>query len=175
MAPELQALLRARMERLGYLGEFFQLAAHQPQALASFVAYSEQLKQNLPERLVEVIALTVASETRNAYERVQHEHLALRMGFAPQEIAAVTRGTVEQSGAFSEAEITAAKLAACMVHSHGHACGSESDRLVALLGEATAVGCVMMAARYLAHSAMANTWRLAQPVRAPPTPQHADG
>ncbi len=36
--PALREVLRARVERLGYLGEFFQCAAHQPAALVSLDA-----------------------------------------------------------------------------------------------------------------------------------------
>ena len=44
----LRALLRSRVERLGYLGEFFQVAGHQPDALAGFVTLTEALKDALP-------------------------------------------------------------------------------------------------------------------------------
>lgn len=167
MSTELQDLLAPRLERLGYIGDFFQIAAHQPSALAAFVSYTDSLKEELPWRLVEVIALTVASETGNDYERVQHERLALRLGLSEGEITSITSGAPELNGSFTEAEITAAKLAARMVHSHGRGCGSESDRLVGLIGEQAAVGSVMLAARYLAHAAMANAWRLAPPVASP--------
>lgn len=167
MSPELQELLRPRLERLGYIGQFFQVGAHQPHALSAFVGFTEQLKRELEWRLVEVIALTVASQTGNDYERVQHERLAMRLGLDATEVQAVTDGALERSGSFSEAEISAAKLAAGIVHSHGRNCAPESGRLVALLGDAGAVACAMVAARYLAHAAMANTWRLEAPVPSP--------
>jgi len=34
-------MLRPRVERLGYLGEFFRYTAHQPQALISFLDFTE--------------------------------------------------------------------------------------------------------------------------------------
>jgi AhpD family alkylhydroperoxidase len=172
MPAQLQAQLRPRLERLGYVGEFFQVGANQPEALSAFVEFTEQLKEALPWRLVEVIALTVASETGNAYELTQHEQLALRLGMTKDEIIAIKSGALERSGSFSEAEITAAKLAACMGNSHGHACASESNRLVGLLGPTAGVACVMMSARYLAHAAMANAWQLTPPV---PSPFDGDG
>src|SRR5438309_28638 len=78
--------------RLGYLGEFFQVAAHQPAALSAFVSFSEALKDALPWRLVEVIALTVSARTGNAYERVQHERLALTLGMRVEEARALASG-----------------------------------------------------------------------------------
>ncbi|HET6185380.1 MAG TPA: carboxymuconolactone decarboxylase family protein [Trebonia sp.] len=164
MTPQLQELLTPRRERLGYVGEFFQVGAHQPQALEWFVRFTEELKEQLDWRLAEVIALTVAAQTGNDYERIQHERLALRLGFDGAQIRAVVDGSLERLDSFSEAEITAAKLAAGMVHSHGRACEAESRRLLALLGESGVVTCTMLAARYLAHAAMANTWMLEVPV-----------
>src|ERR1700748_66829 len=43
-----------------YLGEFFQCTAHQPEALLSFLEFTEHLKHALPSNLTEVIALSVA-------------------------------------------------------------------------------------------------------------------
>src|SRR2546421_525674 len=82
MDAALAALLQPRMERLGYLGEFFRCAAHQPEPLQHFLRFTESLKTVLPDRITEVVALTVASQLENAYERVQHERLALKLGFA---------------------------------------------------------------------------------------------
>src|SRR5919204_5927359 len=81
MAPELAEMLRPRIERLGYLGEFFQCAAHQPRALISFQQFTEDLKRALPDNLTEVVALSVAAIMENAYERIQHERLSLKLGF----------------------------------------------------------------------------------------------
>src|SRR5262249_9663269 len=74
-------MLRPRVERLGYLGEFFKCAAHQPAALVSFMAFTEDLKKALPDRLTEIVALTVSTELENAYERHQHERLSLKLGY----------------------------------------------------------------------------------------------
>src|SRR5713101_8139654 len=89
MAPELAKMLRPRVERLGYLGEFFRCAAHQPAALLSFMAFTEDLKRALPVRLTETVALTVSTELDNAYERHQHERLCLKLGLGDAWIRAV--------------------------------------------------------------------------------------
>ena len=77
LEPALADKLRARVARLGYLGEFFSCAGHQPAALAGFVDFTEALKDALPERLTQLCALSVAGELGNDYERNQHERLAL--------------------------------------------------------------------------------------------------
>src|SRR5262249_13437703 len=82
-------MLAARIKRLGYLGEFFKCAAHQPDALVSFMAFTEDLKRALPDRITEVVALTVSTVLENAYERHQHERLCLKLGFGADWIQAV--------------------------------------------------------------------------------------
>ncbi len=165
LPAELQMRLQARVERLGYLGEFFQVGAHQPAALAGFIDYTEALKDALPHRLVETIALTAATTTDNSYERVQHERLALKLGFSEAEVRALVdpSATLET---FSPAERAAATLAREVCAARGAACPSYEE-LEALVGEDVAVGCLMTAVRYLAHATMANTWGLAPPVTSP--------
>ena len=53
LAPDLAKVLGPRVERLGYLGEFFKCAGHQPAALLSFIDFTEHSKKALPQRLVE--------------------------------------------------------------------------------------------------------------------------
>jgi hypothetical protein len=51
LEPQLAELLRPRVERLGYLGEFFKCMAHQPNALRYFTELTEDLKDALPDKL----------------------------------------------------------------------------------------------------------------------------
>ena len=155
-----------RVARLGYLGEFFQIAAHQPDALAGFVDFTEALKRALPPRLVEVVALTVAVATGNAYERVQHERLALTVGLDDDAVRALVAGTAPAQR-FGELERAAFALAREVVAGGGGSCARTYARLEAVAGPSIAVGCLMTAARYLAHATMANTWGLAAPVSSP--------
>jgi len=82
-------MLRPRVERLGYLGEFFRCAAHQPSALISFMAFTDDLKHALPDRITETVALTVSTDLGNAYERHQHERLSIKLGFGEDWIRAI--------------------------------------------------------------------------------------
>src|SRR5687767_12370084 len=91
LAPRLQDVLGPRVERLGYLGEFFQCAAVQPDILAPFLEMTDALKKALPDRLTETGALTVASIMGNDYERHQHERLSRKLGFSEAWIAAVEK------------------------------------------------------------------------------------
>src|SRR5260221_3036430 len=91
LAPNVQETLRARVKRLGYLGEFFKTSGHNPDVLVSFMEMTEALKIALPDRLTEVGSLTVAGLMGNAYERNQHERLSEKLGFGRDWIAAVNR------------------------------------------------------------------------------------
>lgn len=89
LGADVAEMLRPRVARLGYLGEFFTCAAHQPAVLMSFMAFTEDLKRALPERITEAVALTVSTELGNAYERHQHERLSLELGFSEAWVRAV--------------------------------------------------------------------------------------
>src|SRR6266851_2376853 len=87
--PKLAELLRPKVERLNYLGEFFQCTGHQPEALISFYKLTDDLRKALPDNLTELVALTIASRMSNAYERVQHERLAFKLGLSEAWLRAV--------------------------------------------------------------------------------------
>lgn len=164
LPEDLREQLRPRVERLGYLGEFFQVAAHQPRALASFAAFTEALKEALPAPLTEAIALTVATRTGNEYERVQHERLALALGIEEATVRALVAGQLERLEPEPRA---AAELADEVVAARGGSCEPSYRRLEELVGAEVAVGCLMVAGRYLAHATMSNTWGLEPPVSSP--------
>lgn len=167
MPDALRERLAPRVERLGYLGAFFTHAAAQPEALACFFDWTETLKAALSPRMVEAIALTVASRTGNDYERVQHERLALAGGMTREEIVAIETGNLGRADTLTEAEGAAAALSRCLIDTFGQGCGPALLRLSRCTDEPTAVACLMTAARYIAHATMANAWGLQPPVTSP--------
>jgi len=168
LPAEIAALLRPRVERLGYLGEFFRCAAHQPAALASFMAFTEDLKRALPDRLTETVALTVSTLLENPYERHQHEGLCLKLGFDQDWIRAVE--ALEPARAeLSEAESRVQALALAVVRRHGKDTTAELDASVALIGYAQAIAALMLVGRYVTHALMVNALDLAPPVESPLT------
>src|SRR6201987_4196063 len=108
--PDLQSYLRPRIERLGYLGEFFQCAAHQPEALLSFLEFTDHLKHALPENLTEVVSLSVAQLMNNGYERVQHERLSLKLGFSEAWVREVLGLSRNGHSALSRQEVQVQRL-----------------------------------------------------------------
>src|SRR3989454_8784786 len=103
--PQLAELLRPKVERLKYLGEFFQCTGHQPRALMSFYSLTEDLKTALPDNLTELVALTIAAKMKNAYERVQHERLALKLRFSEAWVREVISLEAKDAGKLSPEEL----------------------------------------------------------------------
>lgn len=165
--PALREQLRSRFERLGYVGEFFQCAAHQPAALSAFVLFTEELKQVLPERIVEVVALTVSTLLDNAYERHQHERLCLKLGFAADWIREVERLLPASATRLTDAESAVQALTLAVVRRHGKDTAAELNAVVEAADAATAMGVLMQIGRYVTHALMVNALNLAPPVLSP--------
>lgn len=169
--PEnLQDRLRPRVERLGYLGDFFRYCGHQPEALLHFYEFTESLKDALPSDLTETVALTIASRTRNSYEQVQHERLSRRLGFGEEWITALVSADAGTAH-LSDVQRAARELALAMVAGRWDGAASWLSRLADQVGQQQAVGVLMVSARYLAHSAISNTLHLGLP---PPVTARAD-
>lgn len=165
LPAELADLLRPRYERLGYLGGFFQCAAHQPETLAGFIMFSEAAKDGLPENLVELIAITAAKVLDNPYEANQHERLAVRLGLGRDWVGKVEALSPERSR-LSPSETLVQRYVLAAVPS----CGRGADvaplvaELVDQLGVAAGVAVLLLAARYLAHSLVVNSLGVEPPV-----------
>ena len=166
MTPELAAMLEPRVRRLGYLGEFFQCAAHQPQALMSFTAFTEDLKRALPDNLTEVVALSAASFMVNAYERIQHERLSLKLGFKRKWVREVISLNGDGSEMSSE-ELLVQRFALAVLERHGHNTTAEFEAVINAIGDQQAVGVLMLIGRYVTHALVVNCLQLAPPVSSP--------
>ena len=165
--PELAELLRPKVERLNYLGEFFQYTGHQPRALSSFSRLTEDLKKALPDNLTELVALTVAGRMNNAYERVQHERLALNLGFSEPWLREVISLKMKGSSELSETELLVQKLALAVVDRNGHETETELKEVTKAIGHKEAVAVLMLVGRYVMHALIANCLALKPPVSSP--------
>ena len=72
LAPKVQNVLQARVERLGYLGEFFQCTGHQPDILVAFMEMTdaERAVQRLTIAALERRGKNVAEELEAAVAAV---------------------------------------------------------------------------------------------------------
>jgi alkylhydroperoxidase family enzyme len=163
LEPALRRRLGPRVERLGYLGEFFAVAGHQPAAACAFIEFTEATKAALPVALAELVALTVAQSVGNAYELHQHERLAVRLGQSPDWVAAVERLDPADERLTREERIVAEYVLAAL-RDHGRGTAQELAAMVSALGEADAVAVMLLTGRFVAHALVANGCEFAPPV-----------
>lgn len=156
--------LAPRVKRLGYLGEFFQVMAHQPKVLHTFNQLTDDLKEALPQNLTEVVALTIAAHAGNEYERNQHERLCEKLGFAREWIAAVLALSDKGRARLAPDEAAAQQLALAAADELGKNCAAPFEKLLDLVGHERALGVLMLIGRYLTHAIVVNTLELAPPV-----------
>ena len=162
--PDLAKILKPRVERLGYLGEFFKCTAHQPAALQSFYEFTENSKKDLPERLVELIALSISIMVGNDYERNQHERLSVRLGFGREWVSAVEALDPDGAKGLSKSERGVQRLVIAMIESFGQGVGAELEAVVDEIGHEQTVGVMMIVGRYVTHGIFVNALSLKPPV-----------
>ena len=164
MGPPLQQALAARVQRLGYLGEWFKCAAHAPDVLLSFMHFTDALKAALPDRLSQLVILTVATRLENAYERNQHERLALRNGHGREWIQAVERLQPATGAQLTTAERAVQTFVLAAVELGARDTQKEFDAMLPHLSRAEAMALVMLVGRYVAHSIGVQALGLQPPV-----------
>jgi alkylhydroperoxidase family enzyme len=165
--PELESFLRPRIERLGYLGEFFQCTAHQPEALLSFLEFTDHLKHALPNNLTEVVSLSVAQLMNNSYERVQHERLSLKLGFGEKWLREVLSLSADGNGILSEQEVLVQRLVVAAIDRKGHDTTRELEAVIQSIGPAKTIAVLMLIGRYMSHAMIVNSLNLDAPVPSP--------
>jgi hypothetical protein len=168
MPDDLANMLKPRILRLGYLGEFFQCAANQPEALKCFQEFTEALKHALPDRITEVIALTIAKKMDNAYEQTQHERLSLKLGFGEcwvQDILSLG----DSVKALTESDAAVQRLVVGVIDRHGIGTRAELERVITLVGQEKTVAILLLIGRYVTHSFFVNSLQLAPPIPPPTT------
>jgi alkylhydroperoxidase family enzyme len=162
LSDSLSTALAPRVARLGYLGGFFAVCARQPDALESFVAFTESLKRSVPGDLTEIVALCVATLLENEYEHAQHVALCRRTGMSEDWIRAVTAGDVTSSR-LTPQQRAVLRLSAAVVRNAGHRSREELEAVITECGPDLAVGIVLLIARYIAHAHAANLFGLVDP------------
>ncbi|HYS55611.1 MAG TPA: hypothetical protein VER58_17770 [Thermoanaerobaculia bacterium] len=167
MPHDLAEYLRPRVERLGYLGEFFQCAAHQPKALLAFMTFTEELRKALPENLTETVALSVSNLMDNAYERVQHERLCLKLGFDQEWIREVNAIAPSKAGRMTEQEQRVQTLVTAAIDRDGHDCQKEFESVIDAIGHQQAMAVLLLIGRYMTHALTVNCLALQPPVASP--------
>lgn len=164
LAPRLAEALRPRVERLGYLGEFFKITGHQPDALMAFMDFTETSKGGLANNFVELVALSVSGALENDYERHQHERLSVKLGLGADWVTAANKLAPDTQDLLSEDEKKVQALVLCVIETKGHGAASALDAVVDALGHEQAVAVLLLIGRYVTHGMIVNTLGLAAPV-----------
>lgn len=164
LRPDLRDALAARIERLGYLGEFFRLAAHEPDVLLAFMTFTDALKSALPPDRTELIALTVARRLGNAYEQHQHERLCIALGFEREWVMEVLRLEPVSAHAMTVEQRRLQSLTIAVINRNGHGVTQELAEVVELMSPRTVVAALLTIGRYVTHSYFVNAFELQPPV-----------
>ena len=163
LEPQLRETLQARVERLGYLGEFFKCVGHAPDVLRHFMEMTEALKKAVPEKITETVALTIAVKTGNDYERNQHERLSSKLGFGKDWISAVEKIDPENQELLSNQERIVQQFALGAIDRNGNDCQDEFEQVLDVLEISEAIGVLMLVGRYMTHAIAVNTLNLVPP------------
>ncbi len=164
LPPAIAAALRAKVQRLGYLGEFFAATAHQPAALQAFIEFTDLSKGELDLKLVELIALTVATMKEVLYEKHQHERLAYRSGYGREWVADVERLSPDAQSSLTPLECDVQRFVIAAVTRDGRDCEMLLNQVVHALGVEQAVAVLFVLARYVSHAVMVNSLGIGAPV-----------
>lgn len=162
--PALRDLLEPTVKRLGYLGEFFQVAGQVPGAVPAFMQYTGAVKAPLEDRHNELLALSVCAMLEADYERIQHERLSRKLGFALEWIAAAESRPGSSASVLKDDERALQALAQAMVSSHGLRCEAELRAVVTALGPQKAVAALLQVSRFVTIALLCNALSLELPV-----------
>ncbi len=164
LSPALQDVFRARVERLGYLGEFFKVMGHAPETLGGFYTITESIKTVLPDNLIEVVSLSLSSKLGNLYEQYQNERLSLKLGLSEDWVAEALAPRNGADSTFSPEEKAVQAYAIKVVDSMGRDVDKELDDLITAIGPEKTVGVMWLVGRTVTHAMISNTLKLAPPV-----------
>lgn len=164
--PEgLKAALKPKVDRLGYCGEIWQVGANVPKSMLSFCNLTEDLKDEIPMKLVELTALTVAGVMGNEYEKNQHEQLADKLGYGRDWIADVNKLNPVEAKTLSPEEQKVQKFIIAAIYRRGHDSKVLFEDAARAIGPKAATGMLLSIGRCIQHAIFRNVLELAPPVK----------
>src|SRR5262249_52561867 len=111
-------------------------------------------------------ALTIASKMGNAYELVQHERLALKLGFSEDWVREVILLQANAGNLSRQEQLVQALLQAAL-DPDGHDTLTDFESVIETIGHKRAVAVLMWLGRYVMHALIANCLALKPPVTSP--------
>ncbi|MEE8623497.1 MAG: hypothetical protein V3T27_06390 [Alphaproteobacteria bacterium] len=165
LTPELKEMFRPRLERLGYLGEFFKCMSHQPRTMMGFYTITESLKGALPDNFTQIVCLSVSSRLGNLYEQYQNERLSRKLGFSDAWIREAVTPATDDDSVFGEQERLVQMFAIAAALRYGKGVTEEFENLVKAIGAEQAIGVLWLVGRTVTHALISNALRLEPPVQ----------
>ena len=164
LTPALQDVFRARVERLGYLGEFFKVMSHAPETMGGFHTITESLKQVLPDNFTEIVSLALSSRLGNRYEQYQNERLSRRLGFSDDWISEALVPVDGDASVFEPDEKAVQAFAIAVMESHGRGVEGALEAVIGAIGPEQTVAVMWLIGRTVTHAMISNTLKLEPPV-----------
>lgn len=164
LPPDLKEVFRPRVERLGYLGEFFRVMSHAPETMGGFYTITESLKTVLPDNFTEIISLSLSSRLGNLYEQYQNERLSRKLGFSDDWIREALTPNDGADSVFSGEEKAVQAFAIAVMEKKGQGVDKELDALIDAVGPEKTVGVMWLIGRTVTHAMISNTLKLDPPV-----------
>jgi len=165
ISPSLRRQLDARVKPMGYFGESFQCAAHQPEILSACLTMTDAFKPTLPDRVIEVCGLTASGALKNEYERNQHEQFCIRLGFSSDWVASVNQLQRNVASDLNPTDSAAQRQCLAFIERDGKDVGSELNSVIEHLGAAEAIAIMFVVGRYVTHALIVNSHDLSPPVK----------
>jgi hypothetical protein len=162
--PSLKELYKPRVERLGYLGEFFKVMSACPETMKGFFTITESLKKELPDNLSQLISVALSSRLGNTYEQYQNERLSLKLGLSEDWVRSALGEVDDPNSVFTAEEKAVQKYAIAAGQGIGRGVESEFKALVETVGPRKAVAVMWLVGRTITHAMISNTLHLASPV-----------
>lgn len=162
--PSLKELYRPRVERLGYLGEFFKVMSACPETMKGFFAITESLKKELPENLSQLVSVALSSRLGNRYEQYQNERLSLKLGLSEDWVRSALNSVDDPASVLTPEEKAVQRYAIAAGQGIGRGVEDEFKALVAAVGPRKAIAVVWLVGRTITHALISNTLHLAAPV-----------
>jgi hypothetical protein len=162
--PSLKELYRPRVERLGYLGEFFKVMSACPETMKGFFTITESLKKELPDNLSQLVSVALSSRLGNRYEQYQNERLSLKLGLSEDWVRSALNPVDDPASVLTAEEKAVQRYAIAAGQGLGRGVEEEFKALVAAVGPRKAIAVMWLVARTISHALISNTLHLAAPV-----------
>jgi hypothetical protein len=162
--PSLKELFKPRVERLGYLGEFFKVMSACPETMKGFFTITESLKKELPDNLSQLISVALSSRLGNLYEQYQNERLSLKLGLSEDWVRSALGAIDDPKSVFTPEEKAVQAYAIAAGQGIGRGVEDEFKALVAAVGQRKAIAVMWLVGRTITHAMISNTLHLASPV-----------